>query len=116
MFVPRRNALLLVLCFIFLSGFQFAKTFNLETRIPVIKTGNSGSYFGYSVAEHLTYETDDEPPISWYVKRTNLNFRGYNQETFDTWVTNPQATGEQNNTYASTNKMHSVKPLITDFR
>lgn len=26
--------------------------FNLESRIPVIKRGRIGSYFGYSVAEH----------------------------------------------------------------
>ncbi|KFM71697.1 hypothetical protein X975_10596, partial [Stegodyphus mimosarum] len=31
--------------------------FNLETRIPVIKEGPTGSYFGYSVAQHqLTNE------------------------------------------------------------
>lgn len=26
--------------------------FNLESRLPIIKFGRSGSYFGYSVAEH----------------------------------------------------------------
>ena len=26
--------------------------FNLEPRIPVIKNGMAGSYFGYSVAQH----------------------------------------------------------------
>jgi hypothetical protein len=26
--------------------------FNLEPRIPVVKNGRSGSYFGYSVAQH----------------------------------------------------------------
>ena len=26
--------------------------FNLEQRIPVIKNGMAGSYFGYSVAQH----------------------------------------------------------------
>ena len=27
-------------------------SFNLEARIPVIKRGSRGSYFGFSVAEH----------------------------------------------------------------
>lgn len=42
-------------------------TFNLEPRIPVIKKGLNGSYFGYSVAEHQ--ETSDDGTISksWYV-------------------------------------------------
>ena len=26
--------------------------FNLEPRIAIVKTGNPGSYFGYSVAQH----------------------------------------------------------------
>lgn len=26
--------------------------FNLETRLPLVKQGNAGSYFGYSVAAH----------------------------------------------------------------
>lgn len=28
------------------------QSFNLEPRIPVIKHGSAGSYFGYSVAQH----------------------------------------------------------------
>ncbi|XP_015598210.1 integrin alpha-PS1 isoform X2 [Cephus cinctus] len=40
------------------------RSFNLETRIPVIKRGLDGSYFGYSVAEHQ--ETlDDGKHKSW---------------------------------------------------
>jgi hypothetical protein len=40
-------------------------TFNLESRLPVIKIGDiQGSYFGYSVAQHqtvneITNEIDD---------------------------------------------------------
>ncbi|XP_076754708.1 multiple edematous wings [Xylocopa sonorina] len=40
--------------------------FNLEPRLPVIKRGLSGSYFGYSVAEHQeTYDDTTEKPKSW---------------------------------------------------
>ncbi|XP_053971338.1 integrin alpha-PS1 isoform X1 [Hylaeus volcanicus] len=41
-------------------------TFNLEPRIPVIKKGPSGSYFGYSVAEHqeISHDSSDKPK-SW---------------------------------------------------
>ncbi|XP_026762048.2 integrin alpha-PS1 isoform X2 [Galleria mellonella] len=39
-------------------------TFNLEPRIPVIKYGEAGSYFGFSVAEHLTFNSDGSK-TSW---------------------------------------------------
>ncbi|KAL6433815.1 hypothetical protein ACFW04_005801 [Cataglyphis niger] len=40
--------------------------FNLEPRIPVIKRGLEGSYFGYSVAEHIEVENHSlSRPISW---------------------------------------------------
>lgn len=39
-------------------------SFNLEPRIPVIKFGEPGSYFGFSVAEHLTIK-EDGSQISW---------------------------------------------------
>ncbi|KAL0131622.1 hypothetical protein PUN28_002876 [Cardiocondyla obscurior] len=40
--------------------------FNLEPRIPVIKRGLQGSYFGYSVAEHIEVENHSFPKLtSW---------------------------------------------------
>ncbi|XP_046412841.1 integrin alpha-PS1 isoform X1 [Neodiprion fabricii] len=40
--------------------------FNLEYRIPVIKRGSAGSYFGYSVAEHQDVSDDDsQKSTSW---------------------------------------------------
>ncbi|XP_060803128.1 integrin alpha-PS1 [Amyelois transitella] len=45
--------------FLFWCFFLFSATsFNLEPRIPVIKYGASGSYFGFSVAEHVTFNSD----------------------------------------------------------
>ncbi|CAG9102488.1 unnamed protein product [Plutella xylostella] len=41
-------------CVLFLCIILSAASFNLEPRIPVIKFGRSGSYFGFSVAEHQT--------------------------------------------------------------
>ncbi|KAG6456594.1 integrin alpha-PS1 isoform X2 [Manduca sexta] len=41
-------------CVLFLCILYSVTGFNLEPRIPVIKFGKSGSYFGFSVAEHLT--------------------------------------------------------------
>ena len=29
--------------------------FNLDTKIPIVKTGPEDSYFGFSVAEHQIY-------------------------------------------------------------
>jgi hypothetical protein len=46
-------------------NFNDVLTFNLESRLPVIKIGDiPGSYFGYSVAQHqtvneITNEIDD---------------------------------------------------------
>ncbi|XP_026499697.1 integrin alpha-PS1 isoform X1 [Vanessa tameamea] len=39
-------------------------SFNLEPRIPVIKFGEPGSYFGFSVAEHLTIDVNNKTK-SW---------------------------------------------------
>lgn len=34
-------------------------SFNLENRLPIIKYGQEGSYFGYSVAEHIEVLQDN---------------------------------------------------------
>lgn len=57
----------LVMLFVSLVQFNFncVLTFNLESRLPVIKIGDiRGSYFGYSIAQHqtvneITNEIDD---------------------------------------------------------
>lgn len=51
---------------ILVSGISHVFCFNLEARIPVIKRGSTGSYFGYSVAEHQEI-TDDgtQKSTSW---------------------------------------------------
>lgn len=41
---------------LFLFILRSVTTFNLEPRIPVLKFGDDGSYFGFSVAEHMTIE------------------------------------------------------------
>lgn len=33
--------------------------FNLENRLPIVKYGEPNSYFGYSVASHVTGDGDD---------------------------------------------------------
>jgi len=33
-----------------------ALPFNLETRLPLVKRGTAGVYFGFSVAEHQTVD------------------------------------------------------------
>ncbi|XP_034186491.1 multiple edematous wings isoform X2 [Osmia lignaria lignaria] len=50
----------------FILNIYLVYTFNLEPRIPVIKKGLNGSYFGYSVAEHQEIPDDNtEKPKSW---------------------------------------------------
>ena len=48
---------------ILLVRIQWSNSFNLETRVPVIKTGGNyaNSYFGFSVAQHRT--GDGEPVL-----------------------------------------------------
>lgn len=41
---------------LFLFILYSVTSFNLEPRIPVLKFGDEGSYFGFSVAEHMTIE------------------------------------------------------------
>ncbi|XP_049873202.1 integrin alpha-PS1 isoform X2 [Pectinophora gossypiella] len=48
---------------LFLCILHSAASFNLEPRIPVIKLGEAGSYFGFSVAEHLT--VNENVNTSW---------------------------------------------------
>ncbi len=53
MTIPLEARLLRVLHLLGLIGFfGGARAFNLETRLPVIKQGHNGSYFGYAVAAH----------------------------------------------------------------
>lgn len=42
--------------------FSAVNSFNLEVRIPLIKTGSKGTYFGYSVAEHKSTERGNVIP------------------------------------------------------
>lgn len=51
----RRLLLLLVAAAICVS----VGAFNLEARLPIVKSGAAGSYFGYSVAEHVTSNKSD---------------------------------------------------------
>ncbi|KAJ2949142.1 hypothetical protein O0L34_g6082 [Tuta absoluta] len=48
---------------LFLCVLHCVASFNLEPRIPVIKLGEAGSYFGFSVAEHLTVNGNEK--TSW---------------------------------------------------
>ncbi|XP_068633179.1 integrin alpha-PS1-like isoform X2 [Battus philenor] len=50
---------------LFLCILHKAAGFNLEPRIPVIKHGETGSYFGFSVAEHLTINNTNGLKTSW---------------------------------------------------
>lgn len=56
-----------VLFLLIATLFQFLSdggvlSFNLEPKLPVIKRGETSSYFGFSVAQH---STEDGTP--WYV-------------------------------------------------
>lgn len=45
-----------------------ANGFNLEPRIPVMKNGMAGSYFGYSVAQHQSVSAETGAILNnWWV-------------------------------------------------
>jgi len=47
-------------------NFHSVLTFNLESRLPVIKIGDvSGSYFGYSVAQHQAVNEISNETHNW---------------------------------------------------
>jgi hypothetical protein len=49
-------------------NFHRVWTFNLESRLPVIKIGDvRGSYFGYSVAQHQTVDEITNKTDNWWV-------------------------------------------------
>uniref|UniRef100_A0A336MNG2 CSON003849 protein n=1 Tax=Culicoides sonorensis TaxID=179676 RepID=A0A336MNG2_CULSO len=43
-------------------------SFNFENRLPILKQGQSGSYFGYSIAEHVELVTDRYGKVTDEVK------------------------------------------------
>lgn len=57
--VTRISLIFVLLCWTALS----ANAFNLENRLPLNKFGAQGSYFGYSVAEHVDTESGED--IKW---------------------------------------------------
>jgi hypothetical protein len=40
-------------------------SFNLESRLPIVKYGDPSTYFGYSVAEHVQGELSDPENTKW---------------------------------------------------
>ena len=41
-----------VTCILILAACVSVQGFNIDTTIPIVKTGPPGSFFGYSVAQH----------------------------------------------------------------
>lgn len=51
------NSSVLLVVVIFLLP-TIVTCFNFENRLPILKQGQPGSYFGYSIAEHVELVTD----------------------------------------------------------
>ncbi|KAI5751699.1 hypothetical protein M8J77_010094 [Diaphorina citri] len=52
-------------CVVLLLTLNVILCFNLETRLPIVKYGRNGSYFGYSVAAHQSVEEVKLVKNSW---------------------------------------------------
>lgn len=44
---------------------QHSFAYNIETELPVIRRGDAGSYFGFSVANHAFEEFIEQKDQSW---------------------------------------------------
>ena len=55
---------LVTILWISFSSVERTCSFNLELRLPVIKEGPENSYFGFSVAEHITKKETPIAPFS----------------------------------------------------
>jgi hypothetical protein len=66
---------LITLSALVLSSPPVLDAFNLEPRIPVVKRGTEGSYFGYSVAMHQSVDPITNADLdSWYVHFPSSSF------------------------------------------
>ncbi|KAJ1523062.1 hypothetical protein ONE63_002187 [Megalurothrips usitatus] len=64
--------LLRALC-VLAAHWHAAAAFNLETRLPIVKVGNRGAYFGYSVAQHQSVDdVNNAIENNWCVERRAL--------------------------------------------
>ncbi|KAJ6646505.1 Integrin alpha-PS1 [Pseudolycoriella hygida] len=50
--------LILSVCSAVICLLSFVDSFNLESRLPIVKYGEADSYFGYSVATHVQVDTN----------------------------------------------------------
>jgi hypothetical protein len=60
-----RSRLTLPLWLVVVFGSCLVHTFNLESRLPIVKFGDPNTYFGYSVAEHVQGDIDDPNNQKW---------------------------------------------------
>lgn len=51
-----KNRIINICVLLFINFVCFVKSFNFENRQPIVKEGDDGSYFGYSVAQHVTFK------------------------------------------------------------
>lgn len=52
-------------CVIFAAFLITAYSFNIEVRNPIVKRHDTGTYFGYSVAQHKSKEYSNSIKDSW---------------------------------------------------
>lgn len=56
---------------------QHSSGYNLETELPVIRTGDAGSYFGFSVATYSFFDQFQE------IANVQKNYSGYGYSKID---------------------------------
>lgn len=55
----------LLVLFVVTLIFLQVHCFNIEIRNPIVKKGDPGSYFGYSVAQHKSINNSNSIQNSW---------------------------------------------------
>lgn len=69
----------LLICLIVLVCRTKVLSFNIETRNPIVKKGQQqGSYFGFSVAQHVVNEGSKNQTDYWWVNKA----QGHAQQVF----------------------------------
>jgi hypothetical protein len=66
MALVRLRTTVTLLLVLFCAGVLQSHSFNLETRLPIVKRGHTESYFGFAVAGHQSFdELKGEVEHSW---------------------------------------------------
>lgn len=57
--------IIIIFAIVIINTIENGYGFNLENRLPIIKYGDAGTYFGYSLAAHEIGEKNETNNTKW---------------------------------------------------